>query len=147
MKLRKKDPWKPAREYSKDLSGLTINLLVEDIKLSIHILQKIIKAKIIYQDPDFAAIEGFGSRWCLHSYHTYDSHPFMNIIRNSNPKGVGIELRVIGCTLKELKKEQEKKIILFYLIQWIKCMAWGYVTFLIIMGFVGCHRLLFKFNL
>ena len=55
MKLRKKDPWKTAKEYSKDLSGLTINLLVEDIKLSIHFLQKIIKAKIVYQDPDFCS--------------------------------------------------------------------------------------------
>ena len=75
MKLRKKDPWKSASQYSKDLSGLNINLLVEDIKRSIHFLQKIINAKIIYQDPDFAAIEGFGSRWCIHSYHTYDNHP------------------------------------------------------------------------
>ena len=97
MKLRKKDPWKFASEYSKDLSGLTINLLVEDIKLSIHFLQKIIKAKIIYQDHDFATIEDFGSRWCVHSYHTYDSHPYMNLIKNSNSKGIGIELRVIGC--------------------------------------------------
>ena len=46
MKLRKKDPWKSANEYSKDLSGLTINLLIEDIKRSIHFLQKIIKAKL-----------------------------------------------------------------------------------------------------
>ena len=75
MKLRKKDPWKSASEYSKDLSGLTINLLVEDIKHTLQFLQKIIKAKIIYQDPDFVAIEGFGSRWCIHSYHTYDNHP------------------------------------------------------------------------
>ncbi len=56
MKLRKKDPWKSASEYSKDLSGLSINLLVMDIKHSINFLQKIINAKIIYQDPDFAAI-------------------------------------------------------------------------------------------
>ena len=75
MKLRKKDPWKSASKDSKDLSGLTVNLLVKDIKHSIHFLQKIINAKIIYQDHDFAAIEGFGSRWCIHSYHTYDNHP------------------------------------------------------------------------
>ena len=59
MKLRIKDPWKSASDYSKDLSGLTINLLVEDIKHTLQFLQKIIEAKIIYQDPDFAAIEGF----------------------------------------------------------------------------------------
>ena len=94
MKLRKKDPWKSASEYSKDLSGLTINLLVEDIKHTLQFLQKIIKAKIIYQDPDFAAIEVFGSKWCIHSYHTYDNHPYINIIKNSKSKGLGIEIRV-----------------------------------------------------
>ena len=46
MKLRKKDPWKSASEYSRDLSGLTVNLIVEDINLSIHFLQKIIKPKL-----------------------------------------------------------------------------------------------------
>ena len=109
MKLRKKDPWKSASEYSRDLSGLTVNLLVEDINLSIHFLQKIIKAKIVYQDPDFAAIEGFGSSWCLHSYHTYASHPYMNVIINSNPKGLGIELRVIGCDPERGEEEGRKE--------------------------------------
>ena len=109
MKLRKKDPWKSASEYSKDLSGLTINLLVEDIKRSIHFLQKIINAKIIYQDPDFAAIEGFGSRWCIHSYHTYDSHPYINIIKSSKPKGLGIELRVIGCDPDKAEERARKE--------------------------------------
>ena len=109
MKLRKKDPWKSAREYSRDLSGLTINLLVEDINLSIDFLQKIIKANIVYQDPDFAAIEGFGSRWCLHSYHTYESHPYMNVIKNSNPKGLGIELRVIVCDPDKAEERARKE--------------------------------------
>ena len=109
MKLRKKDPWKSAREYSRDLSGLTINLLVEDINLSIDFLQKIIKANIVYQDPDFAAIEGYGSSWCLHSYHTYESHPYMNVIKNSNPKGLGIELRVIGCDPDRAEERAKKE--------------------------------------
>ena len=109
MKLRKKDPWKSASEYSRDLSGLTVNLLVEDINLSIHFLKKIIEAKIVYQDPDFAAIEGFGSRWCLHSYHTYESHPYMNVIKNSNPKGLGIELRVIGCDPDKAEERARKE--------------------------------------
>ena len=109
MKLRKKDPWKSASEYSRDLSGLTVNLLVEDINLSIHFLKKIIEAKIVYQDPDFAAIEGFGSRWCLHSYHTYESHPYMNVIKNSNPKGLGIELRVIGCDPDRAEERAKKE--------------------------------------
>jgi len=31
MKLRKIDPWKPASDYSRELSGLTVNLLVNNI--------------------------------------------------------------------------------------------------------------------
>ena len=46
MKLRKKDPWKSASEYSKDLSGLTINILVEDIKLTLHFYKKLLMQKL-----------------------------------------------------------------------------------------------------
>ena len=109
MKLGKKDPWKSASEYSRDLSGLTVNLLVENINLSIHFLQKIIKAKIIYQDPDFAAIEGFGSRWCIHSYHTYGTHPYLNFIKSSKSKGLEIELRVIGCDPNRVEERARKE--------------------------------------
>ena len=31
MKLRKTDPWKPASDYSRELIGLTVNLLVNNI--------------------------------------------------------------------------------------------------------------------
>ena len=109
MKLRKKDPWKSASEYSKDLSGLTINLLVKDIKHSINFLQKIINAKIIYQDPDFAAIEGFGSSWCIHSYNTYGTHPFLNFIKSSKSKGLGIDLRVIGYNPDRAEERARKE--------------------------------------
>ena len=51
MKLRKKDPWKSASEYSKDLSGLTINLLVEDIKHTLHFLQKLLRLKLYIKIP------------------------------------------------------------------------------------------------
>ena len=109
MKLRKKDPWKSASEYSKDLSGLTINLLVEDIKHTLQFLQKIIKAKIIYQDPDFAVIEAFGSRWCIHSYHNYGTHPFLNFIKSSKSKALGIELRIIGCDPDRAEERARKE--------------------------------------
>tara|TARA_B100001564_G_scaffold339680_1_gene332671 strand:+ start:607 stop:837 length:231 start_codon:yes stop_codon:yes gene_type:complete len=46
MKLRKKDHWKSASEYSRDLSGLTVNLLVEDINLSIHFYKKLLRLKL-----------------------------------------------------------------------------------------------------
>ena len=97
MKLRKTDPWKSASDYSKELSGLTVNLLVNDISKATEFIANVIEANIIYEDTDFAAIEGFGSKWCFHADHTYDKHPLTGFINKKNKRGEGIELRLLGC--------------------------------------------------
>ena len=97
MKLRKIDPWKPASNYSKELSGLTVNLLVNDVYKATEFIKNVIEADVIYQDIDFAAIEGFGSKWCFHADHTYEKHPLTDFISIKNKRGKGIELRLIGC--------------------------------------------------
>ena len=56
MKLRTKDPWISAPEYSKNLNGLIINLLVRNIETASYFLKNVIKAKIIYEDIDFCAV-------------------------------------------------------------------------------------------
>ena len=97
MKLRKSDPWKPANDYSKELSGLTVNLLVNDVHKATEFVKNVIEADVIYEDIDFAAIEGFGSKWCFHADHTYDKHPLKSFISIKNKRGIGIELRLLGC--------------------------------------------------
>ena len=97
MKLRKTDPWKPASDYSRELSGLTVNLLVNNISKATEFITNVIEANIIYQDIDFAAIEGFGSKWCFHADHTYDKNPLTNFVKSKDNRGVGIELRLLGC--------------------------------------------------
>ena len=97
MKLRKIDPWKPACDYSKELNGLTVNLLVNNISKATDFITNVIEANIIYEDIDFAAIEGFGSKWCFHADHTYDKHPLIGFINKKNKRGDGIELRLLGC--------------------------------------------------
>jgi hypothetical protein len=97
MKLRKIDPWKPANDYSKELSGLTVNLLVNNVHKATEFIKNVIEADVIYEDIDFAAIEGFGSKWCFHADHTYDKHPLKGIISIKNKRGIGIELRLLGC--------------------------------------------------
>ena len=87
MKLRKIDPWKPASDYSRELSRLTVNLLVNNISIANNFITKEIEANIIYEDFDFAAIEGFGSMWCFHADHTYDKHPLIGFI---NKKKVSV---------------------------------------------------------
>ena len=56
MKLRKTDPWKPASDYSRELTGLTVNLLVNNIGQATNFITNVIEANIIYEDLDFAAI-------------------------------------------------------------------------------------------
>ena len=97
MKLRKTDPWKPASDYSRELSGLTVNLLVNNISQATDFITNVIEANIIYEDFDFAAIEGFGSKWCLHADHTYDNNPLTNFLSPEDKRGKGIELRLLGC--------------------------------------------------
>ena len=97
MKLRKTDPWKPASDYSRELRGLTVNLLVKNISKATDFITNVIEAKIIYEDIDFAAIEGFGSKWCFHADHTYDKNPLTNFVSLKNKRGNGIELRLLGC--------------------------------------------------
>ena len=97
MKLRKTDPWKPASDYSRELTGLTVNLLVNNIGQATNFITNVIEAKITYQDIDFAAIEGFGSKWCFHADHTYDKNPLTNFVSLKNKRGNGIELRLLGC--------------------------------------------------
>jgi hypothetical protein len=97
MKLRKIDPWKPASDYSRELIGLTVNLLVNNISKATQFSANVIEAKIIYEDIDFAAIEGFGSKWCFHADHTYDKNPLTNFVKPKDKRGLGIELRLLGC--------------------------------------------------
>ena len=98
MKLRKKEPWKSAIDYSKELNGLMINLLVNDIANASEFVSKVIGASIIYKDIDFLAAEGFGCKWCYHADHTYDKHPFyLNSNQNNLIRGLGLEIRLIGC--------------------------------------------------
>ncbi len=94
----------PADEYGRSLSGLTLNLLVEDVRKSLDFQVKVLGATVVYSDPDFAVVRGYGSEWMLHADHTYDRHP-VRIGANAagqrgaaaGQRGAGAELRLHGC--------------------------------------------------
>lgn len=89
-------PWKPAREYSKELSGLTVNLLVRDIPRATAFAREVLRARVIYEDPDFAALEAPGAKWCLHADHTYSEHPLSGSLQGAEIRGIGAEFRLMG---------------------------------------------------
>jgi catechol 2,3-dioxygenase-like lactoylglutathione lyase family enzyme len=96
MKLRTGKPWMPAPAYAQTLNGLTVNILVRDIEKALVFQREVLGANLIYRDPDFAVLRGYGGEWMLHADHTYDSHPMRDLVKAKETRGAGIELRLHG---------------------------------------------------
>ena len=96
MKLREGEPWMTGREYGQSLIGLTLNLLVRDIDAAVEFQRKVLGAEVIYSDPDFAVLSGYGAEWMLHADHTYEEHPMGKTVDRENLRGAGAELRLHG---------------------------------------------------
>lgn len=97
VKKRIGDPWMPAPEYGRSLTGLGVNLLVRDIDPAVAYQKDVLGADVVYADPDFAVLTGYGSSWMLHADHTYSDHPLRGSLAPTEPRGIGIELRLHGC--------------------------------------------------
>ena len=96
MKLRTADPFMPAPAYAHSLTGLSLNLLVRDIDRALLFQREVLQAAVVYSDPDFAVVEGWGSQWMLHADHAYDRHPIQGLLAGGAARGAGAELRVHG---------------------------------------------------
>jgi catechol 2,3-dioxygenase-like lactoylglutathione lyase family enzyme len=97
VKLRTGDPWMPSPEYSKTLAGLTVNLLTAHIERALQFQRDVLGCDIVYSDPDFIVVSGYGAGWTFHADHTYSNHPFGAHTVASAVRGRGVELRVHGC--------------------------------------------------
>ena len=96
MKLRTSEPWMPAPEYGRSLSGLTVNLLVRDIETALAFQREVLGAEIVYSDPDFAVLRSRDAEWMLHADHTYQDHPLYGSLSGELARGIGSELRLHG---------------------------------------------------
>lgn len=96
MKLRTEEPWMPAPDYGRSLRGLTVNLLVREIEPALAFARRVLRAEVVYADPDIAVLRGYGAEWMLHADHTYESHPLRRGL-SAAKRGAGIELRIHGC--------------------------------------------------
>jgi len=97
-RLRTGTPWMPAPEFSRQLTGLNINLIVVDVDASLPFFTDVLELKKLYSDPDFAAFEGpQGWHLMLHADHTLDHSP-SETARLSAPgkRGTGAEIRLMG---------------------------------------------------
>ena len=96
-KRRVGEPWRSAADYGRSLRGMSVNLLVYDIKRAVEFQTEVLGALAVYSDPDFAVMKGFGAEWMLHADHTYSTHPLGGSLNGSLVRGVGVELRLHGC--------------------------------------------------
>ncbi len=87
----------PADAYGRSLHGLTVNLLVHDLAASLTFQRDVLRAEVVYADPDIAVLRGYGAEWMLHADHTYEGHPLHREIAAVTARGTGIELRLHGC--------------------------------------------------
>jgi hypothetical protein len=97
MKLREGDSWIPADEYGRSLNGMGLNLLVRDMEQALVFQTTVLEAEVVYADPDFAVIRGYGAEWMLHADHTYNDHPLSGSLTDEIPRGVGVEIRLHHC--------------------------------------------------
>ncbi|MDD9878167.1 MAG: hypothetical protein OXR84_12075 [Magnetovibrio sp.] len=96
-KLRTGEPWMPAAEYSRTLKGLRINLLVEGVERAVDYQTRVLGAEVVYADPDFAVLKGYGAEWILHADHAYSDHELQGSLQPGLARGIGVELRLHGC--------------------------------------------------
>ena len=94
MKLRTQDPWMTGVDYSRGLHGFSVNLLVADIERAVRFAREVLRADIVFSDPDFGAVRYGQQEWMLHADHTYDQHPFGIHTFVNEERGTGVELRI-----------------------------------------------------
>jgi len=85
-----------ADAYGRTLTGLSVNLIVRDIAISLPFYTTVLGLRLLFSDEDFAAFEGDGVRLQLHADHTYDRMPWAPRLAESGKRGLGAEIRILG---------------------------------------------------
>jgi len=97
-RLRTGTPWMPSAEFARLLTGLNLNLIVQDVQASLPFYTEVLQLNLLYSDPDFAAFEGpSGWHLMLHADHTLDHSPAETArLAAHGKRGTGAEIRLMG---------------------------------------------------
>lgn len=88
------DSWMSPDDYGRTLPFFTVNLLVADLAKSTAFYTEVLGARVVYSDPDFAAMRLKDLEFMLHTDHTYDHHPWHQRLVSGERRGLGAELRL-----------------------------------------------------
>ncbi|MBT4891202.1 MAG: hypothetical protein HON65_16785 [Rhodospirillales bacterium] len=86
-----------AEDYGRSLKGFGVNILVRDMARALEFQTLVLKNEIVYSDPDFAVLRGYGTEFMFHADHTYKGNPLHGSLLADVVRGIGIELRLHGC--------------------------------------------------
>lgn len=82
--------------YGRALTGIGINLLVDDMRRTLTFFQQVLSLKPVYADADFAIMRHDGMEFMLHSDASYHSNPLLGLLEQGAMRGTGVELRLYG---------------------------------------------------
>ena len=83
-----------AAEFGKSLTGISVNLLVRDVRAQATFLQQVFGIHVHRLSTDFAICVHAGQPFQLHSDSSFSSHPIYGLLPEAGPRGTGIELRL-----------------------------------------------------
>ncbi len=104
QKLRQGNPWMPGYRYAALLPPLSLNLLVAEVERSVRFYQAVFAAEVHYYDIDFAALRVGPAEVMLHADHTHDGHPWHPALKAGQPRGLGLQLRLLGVDPDEIER-------------------------------------------
>lgn len=84
----------PAATFGHALTGLSVNLLVRDVRAEATFLAAVFGLQVHRRSADFAILLHAGQPFQLHSDATFAAHPLHGLLPESGPRGAGIELRL-----------------------------------------------------
>ena len=98
-------PWMKATDYGATLTGASLNLIVREVAPSVRFCTELLGFKALYSDVDYAALEGHGLKVQLHADHTWEHMPWNERLSSGQPRGLGIEVRVLGLDPDEVEEK------------------------------------------
>lgn len=89
-------PWMSSGAYGKTLTGLSLNLIVRDVTLSVPFYRDVLGMTVHYADVDMAALQLGSTQIVLHADHTYGTQPWAPRLATATKRGLGAEIRILG---------------------------------------------------
>ncbi len=84
----------PAARFGHSLTGLSVNLLLRDVRAEAAFLAQVFGMQVHRLSADFAIVLHGGQPFQLHSDSTFANHPLAALLPEAGPRGAGIELRL-----------------------------------------------------